>query len=237
MNITVEEKGLDQIIAGMTDFEKQQVPYAMSRTVNELGYKTQRDTIDRLLPEKFVLRNDWWKPGRKTGVNYFPSHKKQYPNIFAKVNTLAYFMELQETGGIKRPRAGSAFVPIPTFNAQPDKRQVVRASRRFRQLTTQAGTIVNQKTGAKSKGTGARRTLYHRGSPWIGTLRNNKPSVAVRLLDNYRLPIAVMYLGADSVTIKPRFGFRANAMSIGEKQGRAIMDKWMTTALATAKIK
>lgn len=223
MNITVEEKGLDQIIAGMTDFEKQQVPYAMSRTVNELGYKTQRDTIDRLLPEKFILRNDWWKPGRKTGVNYFPSHKKQYPNIFAKVNTLAYFMELQETGGIKIPKSGEQYVPVPTYVAQPNKRSLAPTHLRFRQLTQ------------TKSGTG--RTLKQRGSYWITSLKNPRPTIAVRWLDHARLPIAAMYFGLASVTIKPRFGFRANAMSIGEKQGRAVMDKWMTTALATAKIK
>lgn len=218
MNITVQEKGLDQIIAGMTDFQKQQVPYAMSRTVNELGYKTQRDTIDRLLPEKFVLRTDWWKPGRKTGVNYFPSHKKQYPNIFAKVNTLAYFMEMQETGGTKKPRGGDPYVAIPTWNAQPTKHEVIRPNRRYRNLV---------------KG---KMTLKHQGNPWISTLKVGQPRVAIRLTTD-RLPIAVMYVGKDSVTIKPRFGFRANAMSIGEKQGKAVMDKWMATALATAKIK
>lgn len=235
MNLTLNVSGDTALISKLTDLQKRQIPFAESRTVNALAYAVQRDTINRLLPEKFILRNDWWKPGRKTGVNYFPSNKSQFPNVRAVVNTLAPWMEFQETGGIKRPRAGSAFVPIPTFNAQPDKRQVVRPNRRFRQLTTQAGSIVNQKTGAKSKGTGARRTLYHRGSPWIGTLRNGKPSVAVRLLDKFRLPIAVMYLGADSVVIKPRFGFKDNALRIFKENYQAIWQREITHAIATAK--
>lgn len=215
--------GIDKAIDKLTDLQKLQIPFAESRTVNALAYGVQQDTIRRLLPEKFNLRTDWWKPGRKTGVNYFPSHKRQYPEVKAIVNTLAPFMEMQETGGTKRPRPGEAFIPVPTYNAQPDKKQRIRPNRRYRALVK----------GGKA----GRRTLMHRKSPWIGTLKNARPSVAVRLLDEFRLPIAVMYHGVDSVTIKPRFGFRANAQRYFNENHQTIWNREIANALATARFK
>ena len=79
-------------------------------------------------------------------------------------------------------------------------------------------------------------TLAHQGNPWISTLKNGRPSIAVRLT-TARLPVAVMYIGKDSVTIKPRFGFRANAKRIVDENYLMVFDKWLTTALETAKIK
>lgn len=223
MRLTIDEKGLDSIISGLTDLEKNQIPFAESRAVNALAYKVQRDTIDNVLPKNFTLRTDWWRPGRKTGVNYFPSHKKQFPNIFARVNTLAPWMELQETGGVKKPKPGQAYVAVPTGNAQPNKREVIRSNRRV-------GALIN---GGKN----SRRTLMHQRNPWVSTLRNGKPSIAVRLLDKYRLPIAVMYVGKDSVTIKPRFGFVANAKRIVDRDFLQVFEKELNNAIKTAKLK
>ena len=221
MRLTIEEKGISEVVSKLNDLEKTQIPFAESRAVNALAYAIQRDTIERLLPSRFILRTDWWRPGRKTGVNYFPSNKKQFPNIFAIVNTLAPWMELQETGGIKRPKAGQAYVAIPTGNAQPNKREVIRGSRR-------AGALIGG-------GRGARRTLAHQGNPWVSTLRNAKPSIAVRLLDKFRLPIAVMYVGKDSVTIKPRFGFRENAKKIVDSKYLEVFNRELEAAIKTAK--
>lgn len=221
MRLTVDERGISEMISKLTDLEKNQIPFAESRAVNALAYSIQRDTINRLLHEKFILRNDWWRPGRKTGVNYFPSHKKQFPNIFAIVNTLAPWMELQETGGVKKPKPGQAYVAVPTGNAQPNKREVIRPNRRVRALI--------------GGGRGARRTLAHQSNPWVSTLRNGKPSIAVRLLDKSRLPIAVMYVGKDSVTIKPRFGFKANAKKIVDRDYLTVFNRELKQAIATAK--
>lgn len=199
---------------------QKQIPFALSRTINAVAYSIQQDTIHRLLPENFILRTDWWRPGRKTGVNYFPSNKKQTP-IQATVNTLAKFMELQETGGQKKPRAGEALVPIPTWNAQPDVTQVIRKDRRYRALTGQV------------RG-GDRRTLKQKGSYWV-KLKSGIPVIAVRLLDKYRLPLAVMYIGKSVVNVKPRFGFQKNAERITNATVNQIFARELRAAIATAK--
>ena len=221
MAYSVEIKGLETYLKKIQQIHQRHVPFIISRTVNGLAYKIQRDTIDRLLPAKFMLRTDWWRPGRKTGVNYFPSNKKQTP-IQARVNTLAWFMQMQEEGGIKRPRPGEAYVPIPTRNAQPNITQVIRPNRRFKAL------VHGKKAG--------KMTLSHKGSPWIHSLRNGKPSIAVRLT-NDRLPIAVMYVGKDSVTIKPRFGFRANAQKICDRNFESIFQREWANAINTSNTK
>ncbi len=216
-NISV--KGLDTTINNIVNIQKKQIPFATSRAVNACAYAVQRDTIERLLPSEFNIRNDWWKPGRKTGVNYFPSNKKQNP-IKAIVNTLAWFMEDQETGGTRGPYGGHPFRGIPTGSAQPNKKQLIRSNRRLRALT---GKLAGS------------RTLTRNGVPWITTLKNGQPSVAVRLLDKSRLPIAVMYIGKRSITVKPRFGFYKNAKQLVESIYKPIFDRELKAAIATAK--
>lgn len=220
MPYSVQAKGLQQVERNLVAIQRNHIPYATSRAVNACAYAVQRDTIDRLLPDKFILRNDWWRPGRKTGVNYFPSNKRQKP-IKAIVNTRAWFMEDQEVGGIRGPFAGQPYRPIPTKNAQPNKNALIRPDRRFRALT------------ASKRGTG--RTLTHRGNPWITTLRSGKPSIAVRLLDNFRLPIAVMYIGVTSIRVKPRFGFVKNAKALVAGIYEPIFNRELKAAIATAK--
>lgn len=219
MSFTLDVKGLEGALGKIGQSQRRHIPFVVSRTVNAIAYKIQRDTIERLLPEKFILRTDWWRPGRKTGVNYFPSNRKQTP-IKAIVNTLAKFMELQETGGVKKPRPGDPYVAIPTWNAQPTKTEVIRPGRRYRQIA------FGKKAG--------RMTLTHQGNPWISTLKNGKPSVAIRLTSD-RLPIAVMYIGKDSVAIKPRFGFKANAQKIFDRNYQQIFSREWANAIATEK--
>lgn len=219
MSYVLDVKRFDAAIAKVDRVWADQIPFAISRTINALAYKTQRDTIDRLLPQRFFLRSDWWRPGRKTGVNYFPSNKKQTP-IQAVINTQAWFMQMQEEGGVKTPRPGQEYIPIPTRNAQPNITEKIRANRRFKALT--------------GGGKNGRATLTHKGSPWIHTLRNGKPSVAVRLTKD-RLPIAVMYIGKSRVTIKPRFGFRANANKIVAANFDSIFAAEFNRAIATAR--
>ncbi len=233
MNIEIDDDAVGKLIDGLDDLEKRQIPFAESRAVNFLGYTIQRDTINRVLPEKFQLRTDWWRPGTRTGVNYFPSNKKQFPNIFSRVNTLAWFMEMQETGGTKRPKPGEAYVPVPTWNAQPTHSEVIRSSRRYKSLTLRPGTVINQKTGARSRGAGSVRTLAHQGNPWVSTLKNGQPSIAVRLTTD-RVPVAVMYIGKDSISIKPRFGFVDNAKRIVNEMYLEVFERELNHAIATA---
>lgn len=221
MSYSVEIKGLAEFVGKIEQIHQRHIPFIISRTVNGLAYKIQRDTIDRLLPAKFMLRTDCWRPGRKTGVNYFPSNKKQTP-IAARVNTLAWFMEKQETGGIKTPRPGDPYVAVPTWNAQPNNHELIRPNRRYRALVQ----------GKKA----SRMTLAHRGNPWISTLKNGRPSIAVRLT-SARLPIAVMYIGKDSVTIKPRFGFRANAQRLCNLHFESIFEREWASAIQTSNTK
>jgi hypothetical protein len=217
---SVQVTGVQQVTNNLISIQRKQIPFATSRAVNACAYAVQRDTIEVLLPSKFTLRTDWWKPGRKTGVNYFPSNKRQTP-IKAIVNTLAWFMEDQEIGGTRGPSPGQPYRAIPTYSAQPNKRERIRSNRTFRQLVT-----------GKRAG---RRTLAHRGDWWIKSLKNGIPSVAVRLLDKHRLPIAVMYIGKASVTIKPRFGFVANATKLVSEIYQPIFDRELKAAIQTAR--
>jgi hypothetical protein len=208
---------------------KDQIPFALSRTVNTVGWMIQRDTIDRLLPSKFTLRTDWWKPGRKTGVNLFKSNKSQWPDIAAKVNTIAPFMEQQESGGVRTARAPYEYLGIPTKNAQPDRRKVIPASNRLLYLMGMA-THRKKLKGGNSK---RNRVIEIEGSVWA-TMRSGKPAVYIRAGKD-RLPIRAMYYGVKSKTIKPRFGFYKNGERIINENFERVFNAEFLNALATAK--
>lgn len=196
---------------------KNQIPYATSRTVNTLGKMVQADTIGRVLQERFTLRTGWWRSGRKYGVNYFASNKKQ-ADIKAIVNTQAPFMVLQETGGQKIPKAGYQYVAVPTKHAWPDRKKLIPYHSRFSSLTRE---FKRRKS----------RTLSHGGNFWVKLPHEKDPVIAIRGPNG---KLRVMYRGRGSVTIKPRFGFRKNAERIVDENRGAVWRREFALALATA---
>lgn len=218
------------LIKGLIEYQKglgvlsRQIPFGVALGLNRTAKTIQRDTVDRLLPSKFILRTDWWTPGLKYGVNYFGATKQQWPNQFAIVNTKAPWMVLQEEGGSKPKPVGHDLIPVPTTGLQPDKRQRISHRYRFRTLTkTKSGgkfTLRNKRTD----------------SPWILGVLSPTPGIFIRPT-KHRLPIFRLYVGYTHVTIKPRFGFYKNAAEIVARDLNRNMDTGIQFAIATAKLK
>lgn len=223
------ESNIAAVSGWLKDAVNNQIPFAASRTFNIVGRMIQDDTINRLLPSKFTLRTDWWKPGRRTGVNLFKSNKRQWPDIEAKVNTRAEFMEHQETGGTRTAHAPYEYLGIPTANAQPDKKKPVPPANRLLYLMGMA-THRKKLKGGNSK---RNRVVEIEGSVWA-KLRNGKPTLYIRAGKD-RLPIRAMYFGVKSKTIKPRFGFYKNGEKIIDTNFDRVFQGELLNALATAK--
>lgn len=95
--------------------EKQQVPFATSRALNDTAVKAQESLVKGILV-RFNNRKKWWiKGNRRTGVRVDFSSKRKVP-MMSSVYTNAYFAELQEKGGTKTPVSGSVLA-VPTDRA------------------------------------------------------------------------------------------------------------------------
>ncbi len=87
-----------------------QIPYATARAINKCAAEVQKAEGENL-QDKQTIRSEWWKPGRKFGVNIRPFAKWHKPE--AIVGNQADWMKRHEEGGVKTPKDGKALA-IPT---------------------------------------------------------------------------------------------------------------------------
>lgn len=83
--------------------ERNQVPFATSRALNDTAKAAQGMIISRI-GRVFANKKTWWKERQPTGVKIIRSNKK---NLSAYVYSKAYFLELHEEGGIKTSKKGN----------------------------------------------------------------------------------------------------------------------------------
>ena len=91
----------------LTRIQKQQVPFATSRALNDTAINAQ-DAIVKGIQIRFVNRKKWWLKRQPTGVKVAFSNKRK---LWAVVFTNAKFAGLQEEGGIKTPKGRAIAIP------------------------------------------------------------------------------------------------------------------------------
>lgn len=123
-------------------FEKTQVPFALSRALNDTAVQAQKDLV-KGIQIRFNSRKKWWiKGSRRTGIRVDFSNKNRKP-IMASVYTNAYFAELQEKGGTKRPVNGSVLA-VPTDRAPKSLRRsdgIARAKQKSTVFVSKKGVF------------------------------------------------------------------------------------------------
>jgi hypothetical protein len=94
-------------IAGLNDFQKRQIPYALSRSINEVA-KISRLVLIRLMPSRFKFRTGtaWVERGGPSGKGWFQVTPSTKTNLVAIVETTIDYLYLQEVGGDKTARHG-----------------------------------------------------------------------------------------------------------------------------------
>jgi hypothetical protein len=85
-----------------------QLAFAEALSITRLAQAAQRKVIGDL-PRHFIIRSPWLAKGIRTR----PADKRDFPIIEGAVGTKDEFMELQEVGGIRRPRSRAASGPPP----------------------------------------------------------------------------------------------------------------------------
>lgn len=102
---------IDQSTRDVMGFFREQVPFGFSRALNTVAFEIRRDTVERVYPRDFEMRNRAL-PRRLFGV----TKKATKSDLHAEVGqTLALdWVERQATGGTKVPRGNSiAIAPNP----------------------------------------------------------------------------------------------------------------------------
>jgi hypothetical protein len=107
-----------------------QVPFALSKAINKSAVDVQRaEGVN--LGRKQIIRTDWWKGGRKFGINIKPFATKNKPT--AVIGTQADWERLHERGGTKTPKQGKNLA-IPTAAHRGGARNKITRAKRPRAL-------------------------------------------------------------------------------------------------------
>ena len=128
MEMKIEIKGLKETIKFLDDLSKSQLPYATARALTMTAKDVQTEII-RTLPNRFILRSNWYQQSNALGFRVKSATKN---NLSAIVGTAADWMPLQEEGGTKIPRG--KMLALPSLNVRRNKREKIVKSQRPRAL-------------------------------------------------------------------------------------------------------
>lgn len=104
---------------GLKHIHKEQIPYATSRTINDLTYKAQFE-VKRQIPNIFDNKKVWWK-NKDTGILRTKSNKRKLEgSIYTGKNN--YFAKIQEDGGVRRPTKKNKYLAVPFKDNIPRSR-------------------------------------------------------------------------------------------------------------------
>lgn len=105
--IRIKVEGLKETTAYLEALSKGELAFGIAKGVTDLA-NAARDEVIWDLPNKFTLRTAWWKPGSMYGFNVQRASKTM---PMATIYTRAPWMQLQETGGVKRSSAHRLAMP------------------------------------------------------------------------------------------------------------------------------
>jgi hypothetical protein len=166
ISVTVDTAGT---LAGLNTVQRNQVPFALSRAINDVALSSRRQLI-ALMPSRFRFRTGtrWIESGGPTHRGWFNVRLSGKTHLEAFVEATIDYLLLQEVGGIKTShRGGMIAVPLgklqlkkippqlrPKFLLGQDLQGLFRATSlqprsRKKQLTS-FGSAFLLKTGGKT---------------------------------------------------------------------------------------
>jgi hypothetical protein len=114
-----------------------QIPFAMSKAINDTLREVQQWTVSEYLPSRFTLRAKgapWQRPGNKFGFNLRFANKT---NLTGTLGSQAPWLKLQEEGGTKSVTGHR--VAVPTTELKSPQELVSREKKPRRILKTGKG--------------------------------------------------------------------------------------------------
>jgi len=102
------ESNFKDVLKGLNDFEKKQLPFAISKALNDTAMGTQV-SISNHISNTFNTGSNWFKPNTKFGVKRKNATKR---NSQVEIYTDAYWLEDFEEGDF---RTGTQLIPTKYF--------------------------------------------------------------------------------------------------------------------------
>ena len=211
MRINFQIKGLDEFKRKLEDLKTNQMPYALARACTKTAQDIQTEVINRL-PSQFKLRTGWYKPNSPLGFRVTIATKQ---NLQATVGTSAWFMDLQETGGLRVPFNGKTYLCVPTENVKRTASGLIRED--MRPIYLLKGYSIQGSNRRKGVG---RRAMFTGIEAFIGVVKN---VLGIWLRGPGHNDIRLMYVLVEHVKINPRLHFIETAK-------RAVKDNWQQNA-------
>lgn len=213
-------------VAGALKKAYDQVPFATARTVNRVGREVQQFEFGTQVPSKLTLRNQWATPGYKFGINLSGATKE---DPTATVFSRAPWLDLQESGGDKKPKKSLLIAPVVGSAARPTNATPVVG--RYKPTAGNDKIVyIPRLKGFFLKSKAPRRKKGMDDEPDFASLSTNafKGGALVRLFSVFKRAF-----------VKPRLEFRASGSQIArkvmEEHGEEYFTEAYREALKTAK--
>lgn len=202
------KSNIKEFTRGLTNIQKQQVPFATARALTRTAQACQKD-IGEAIPKIFNTTKKWWLKQQPTGVKITPAKKA---DLEAVVYTRAYFANLQEKGGIKTPYQGGGIL-VPTENVPKYGRKSGGAAKLI------AGKKIMRRGGKPG------------GSPFL-TMKSGHKGIFRR---KSKKAVELLYTLVPRASIAAHFGFAAMAYQSALKHFKDEFYKSLQAALKTAR--
>lgn len=170
----------------MKAVERKQVPFATARALTWTAQDAQKD-IQGKIKSIFNVTRKWWLKQQATGIKIKPAKKD---NLKSSVYTDAYFAELQEEGGTRKPHK-SGKLTIPTKKVPKSRRKAGGAKQMLQSdkvFATERG--IYRRKGGKKRKNQKRELLYHKAasakvSPRFGFMRMAEKVAKTKFSSNF----------------------------------------------------
>lgn len=129
--------------------QKQQVPFATAQALTKTAQDTQTG-LYKQVQAVFHVTKKWWLKQQPTGIKIRPATKAR---LIASVYTAAFFADLQEEGGTKRPVRHNNLL-VPTSNTPQSRRKAGGAS-----IMLQSNRVFSNKRGIWRRKGGKKNTV------------------------------------------------------------------------------
>jgi hypothetical protein len=222
MELNIKVEGIKELQATLTDLQQNQVPYAVSRALNDTVDEVQAKILETL-PSEFTLRTGWYNPWTPFG---FKVKKSTKSDLRAAISTVAPWMTMQETGGTKVAHQGKKYIAVPTDNVRPNKGSLIPESMKPAYLLrgyTVKGANKRKGLGKRAESTGVQA--------FIGTIHSTF-GIWMRTQDR---GVKLMYLLIPDAKIEPRLQFYAQAQRTVAIIWPQAISKWIKEAIRTSK--
>ena len=124
---------------------RNQLPYAVSRTINALAEGARNKELSDL-PAYFEVRTPWTQ--KKGGMPVIKSNKRQWPHVQAVIGVKS---EVMAAAAIGKPRSGKMAVPISNAGGGQSARQILNPGKQTLPQSKWPSRIVKKK-GKRGRG-------------------------------------------------------------------------------------